>query len=114
LLVAETDVSQTFAVYTSAVGAPIPDDLSKALDPEIWRPMWEEMEEIIMADKEQEDRATGTCSVCRGTDSLAGRKDHHREVGSPARIVEPMTVCERVRTRVFSLGSIFNTRIGER
>lgn len=69
-VVAETSIDRPIAGgYTSAVGTPIPDDLSTNLDPDVWRPMWEEMEDIIASSKQQEDEdeAANPCSMCRGT-----------------------------------------------
>ena len=41
--------------------------LSTDLDPNVWRPMWKEMEDIIAATKQQEDEEANPCSICRGT-----------------------------------------------
>jgi hypothetical protein len=53
---AETSIDRAIMGYSSEVGAPMPTDISDALalDPEVWRPIWKDFEQIIEARKNDE------------------------------------------------------------
>jgi hypothetical protein len=73
-VMAETQIDRPMTGgYSPPVGAePMPTDLSDVLAVEgtVWRPIWEEFEEIIDArriEAKQRERAASPCRHCRGT-----------------------------------------------
>src|SRR5271165_1600706 len=68
-MLAETSIDMPMVGgYSAPVGsAPMPSDMSDTseLDPKVWRPIWEEFEEIIEARKKE--KAADRCPQCRGT-----------------------------------------------
>ena len=109
-MLAETSIDMPMVGgYSAPVGsAPMPSDMSDTseLDPKVWRPIWEEFEEIIEARKKTRRHTAARSAGVRAGYRSAGPTQ--RSTARTRLTTADIRADDGNRTRVFSLGSCFD------